>query len=100
MRHRLWSRPKVRRCGWNRRKLGAKRERQTEQRTLQVEVRQRLARRHDPRRTRKRMHQLPQRLLDFQDPDLYDMCLGRASPPDGALTTLIERMTATRSNDL
>ena len=34
------------------------------------------------------------RLLDCPDPLIYDYVLGRASPPDAALKSLIRRMTA------
>jgi antitoxin CptB len=38
-------------------------------------------------------------LLDFQDPLLYEYFLGRVLPPDAVLSSLIERITAKRSND-
>ncbi len=39
------------------------------------------------------------RLLDIQDPLLYDYFLGRRLPPDAELAALIERITAGRAND-
>ena len=39
------------------------------------------------------------RLLDCHDPLLYDYLLGRVSPPDAVLSSLIERITVKRSND-
>jgi antitoxin CptB len=38
-------------------------------------------------------------LLEVHDPLLYDYFLGRASPPDAGLSSLIESMTAKRSNE-
>jgi antitoxin CptB len=40
-----------------------------------------------------------QRLLDCHDPLIYDYFLGRASPADAVLASLIERITVKRSND-
>jgi antitoxin CptB len=39
------------------------------------------------------------RLLDCQDPLIYDYVLGRLVPPDPELSALIQRMTAARPND-
>ncbi|MGA2188554.1 MAG: succinate dehydrogenase assembly factor 2 [Steroidobacteraceae bacterium] len=39
------------------------------------------------------------RLLDCNDPLICDYLLGRLSPPDAVLSSLIERITSTRSND-
>jgi antitoxin CptB len=38
------------------------------------------------------------RLLDCPDPLIYDYFLGRALPPDPALTALIRQITIRRSN--
>ena len=41
-----------------------------------------------------------QRLLDCQDPLIYDYVLGRATTSDAVLSTVIERITRQRANDL
>jgi antitoxin CptB len=38
-------------------------------------------------------------LLDSQDPLIYAYFLGRETPPNAVLSTLIERITARPSND-
>jgi antitoxin CptB len=38
------------------------------------------------------------RLLECNDPLIYDYLLGRASPPDAVLSSLIERITSARPN--
>jgi antitoxin CptB len=38
-------------------------------------------------------------LLDVQDPLLYDYFVGRATPPNPELSSLVERITAQRPND-
>jgi antitoxin CptB len=38
-------------------------------------------------------------LLESQDPLIYAYFLGQATPPDAALSSLIEQITASASND-
>ena len=38
-------------------------------------------------------------LLDFQDPVIHAYCLGGEPPPTAVLAALIERITASTSND-
>jgi len=41
-----------------------------------------------------------QRLLELQDPTIYDYVLGRDAPADPALRSLLERITRKRPNDV
>ncbi len=35
-----------------------------------------------------------ERLLEAQDPDVYDWCMGRAAPPDAGIATVINAIRA------
>jgi antitoxin CptB len=35
-----------------------------------------------------------ERLLEAQDPDVYDWCMGRASPPDAGIAGVIDAIRA------